>query len=339
MAKASFSAYVLVKILLTTGEKVHLSTKKSTTNFGFPFCFFPFPFFLKMTKMCCFCLAKSQKRRQRTRPPPKKYIKTSCIKTFRDPLGCFGMCWLSWFSGPGCCCCPSFHLRLGASGCSPGLAFCCTGPWTLLGSAARSSPTVQNRDAQHMFLQHRGAHADFRDPKTPPLEILYVWDFPICWRAKRPHAERIWGVRASLGGSAWEVSVEILYVYAFCGGLIILWQAPQENNRTFFSPGRKKNKVSCVHPESQSKLLLLFGYPVLRSQPQWIPKLWFGYPSLRNLSISFWEKLGVIFESLGGLSALSTSFLSTSSPGKGHCQWGPCLHITHPRRPIAPLSI
>ena len=33
-AKASFSAYLLVKNLLETEEKVHFSTKKSTTNFG-----------------------------------------------------------------------------------------------------------------------------------------------------------------------------------------------------------------------------------------------------------------------------------------------------------------
>ena len=73
MANASFSAYVLVKNLRKTGEKCTFLTKKSTTNFGLPFCFFPFPVFcLKMAKICCFCLAKSQKRRQKTRPPPEK---------------------------------------------------------------------------------------------------------------------------------------------------------------------------------------------------------------------------------------------------------------------------
>ena len=40
-------------------------------------------------------------------------------------------------------------------------AFCSTGPWTWLGSAPHSSPTTRaKRDAQHMFLQHRGAHAE-----------------------------------------------------------------------------------------------------------------------------------------------------------------------------------
>ena len=33
--------------------------------------------------------------------------------------------------GHGCCSCPGFYLRLGASDCSPGLAFCFMGPWTL----------------------------------------------------------------------------------------------------------------------------------------------------------------------------------------------------------------
>ena len=45
MAKASFSAYVLGNILLTTAEKVHFLARKSTTNFGRPFCSFPFPLF------------------------------------------------------------------------------------------------------------------------------------------------------------------------------------------------------------------------------------------------------------------------------------------------------
>ena len=31
-----------------------------------------------------------------------------------DPLGWFSMCWLSWLSGPKCCWCPGFQLRLGA---------------------------------------------------------------------------------------------------------------------------------------------------------------------------------------------------------------------------------
>ena len=74
MAKASFSAYALVKNALKIGEKVHFSTKKST-SFGLPFCFFPFPFFAsKWLKYAVFfCLVKSQKGRQKTRPPQKIY--------------------------------------------------------------------------------------------------------------------------------------------------------------------------------------------------------------------------------------------------------------------------
>ena len=75
MAKASFSAYVLLKKRLRTAEKVHFLAQKSATNFGLPFCSFPFPLFrLKMVKMFCFCLSKSQKSRQKTRPPPYIYI-------------------------------------------------------------------------------------------------------------------------------------------------------------------------------------------------------------------------------------------------------------------------
>ena len=74
------------------------------------------------------------------------------------PLGCSSMCWLSWFSGPGCCSCPGFHLGLGASDCSPGLAFCFTGPWTLLGSAACSSPTIRAKTGRtaHVFTAQGG---------------------------------------------------------------------------------------------------------------------------------------------------------------------------------------
>ena len=62
MAKASFSAYVLGKNLLKTGEKVYFSTKKSATNFGRPFCSFPFPFFAsKWLKYAVFAFQKPKK--------------------------------------------------------------------------------------------------------------------------------------------------------------------------------------------------------------------------------------------------------------------------------------
>ena len=62
MAKASFSAYVLGKKLLKTGEKVNVLTKKNTTNFGLPFCFLPFPFFApKWLKYAVLALHKGKK--------------------------------------------------------------------------------------------------------------------------------------------------------------------------------------------------------------------------------------------------------------------------------------
>ena len=77
MAKASFSAYVLSNVLLKSGEKVHFSTKKSTTNFGRPFCSFPFPLFAsKWLKYAVFAFQKPEtvgrKRglRQLYTPPP-----------------------------------------------------------------------------------------------------------------------------------------------------------------------------------------------------------------------------------------------------------------------------
>ena len=80
------------------------------------------------------------------------------FKSGKYPLGCSSMCWLSWFSGPGFCSCPGFHLGLGPSDCSPGLAFCFAGPWTLLGSAARSSPTIRAKMGctAHVFTAQGG---------------------------------------------------------------------------------------------------------------------------------------------------------------------------------------
>ena len=51
------------------------------------------------------------------------------------------------------------------------------------------------------------------------------------------------GVRGSPGegGSAWEVSVEILYVYAFFGGL----------NIYHHHPASKKQKIKASHPNRE----------------------------------------------------------------------------------------
>ena len=79
----------------------------------------------------------------------------------KDPLDWFSMCWLSWFSGSGCCSSPGFHLRLGASDCCLELAFCFMGPWTFawICCPATPLPPVQKRDAQHKFYYSTDGHA------------------------------------------------------------------------------------------------------------------------------------------------------------------------------------
>ena len=69
------------------------------------------------------------------------------------------MCWLSWFSAPGCCSCPGFRLCLGASDCSPWASILLHGPLDICLDVVPALPyhpaPVQKREAQHMFLQHR----------------------------------------------------------------------------------------------------------------------------------------------------------------------------------------
>ena len=59
---------------------------------------------------------------------------------------------------------------------------------------------------------------------------------------------------------------------------------------------------------------------MLRSKPQrWIPELRFGYPPLRNFPKSFWEKLGIFLESLGGSQRqlwIKTRLFVILAPGK-----------------------
>ena len=57
------------------------------------------------------------------------------------------------FLGPGCCSCPSFHLRLGASDCSPGLAFCFMGPWTFAWICCSRAKTGRTA---HVFTAQEG---------------------------------------------------------------------------------------------------------------------------------------------------------------------------------------
>ena len=63
MATASFSAYVLVKKLLKTGEKVHFSpTKKKHDQFWSSFLFLPFSLFFasKWLRYAVFALQKAK---------------------------------------------------------------------------------------------------------------------------------------------------------------------------------------------------------------------------------------------------------------------------------------
>ena len=96
------------------------------------------------------------------------------------------MCWLSWFSGLWCCSCPGFHLHLGASDSSPGLAFASWALRHLVGSASAAPlPPVQKRDAQHMFLQHRGSRAE-----SKKLQLYVKKSFPrLELRTWRPSKE------------------------------------------------------------------------------------------------------------------------------------------------------
>ena len=73
--------------------------------------------------------------------------------------------WLScldfpWFSSRGCCSCPGFHLRLGASDCSPGLAFCFMGLCTF----AWICPYHRCKNGTHStcFTAQRGTRRKFR---------------------------------------------------------------------------------------------------------------------------------------------------------------------------------
>ena len=78
----------------------------------------------------------------------------------KDPLGWSSMCWLSWFSGLGCCSGPGFHLRLGASHCSPGLAFCFMGPWTFAWICCPQLPDHPCKNGTHSTCFYStGGHA------------------------------------------------------------------------------------------------------------------------------------------------------------------------------------
>ena len=62
------------KNCLKLGKKCTFRPKKARPILVFLFVSSLFPFLPQMAKMCCSCLAKSQKRRQKTRPPPYIFI-------------------------------------------------------------------------------------------------------------------------------------------------------------------------------------------------------------------------------------------------------------------------
>ena len=72
LAKTSFSAYLLVNILLKNRGKTALFDQKKHDQFWSSFFVVTSLslFCLKMAKICCFCLSKRQNGRQKTRPPP-----------------------------------------------------------------------------------------------------------------------------------------------------------------------------------------------------------------------------------------------------------------------------
>ena len=116
------------------------------------------------------------------------------------------------FSGPGCCSCPGFHLRLGTSDCSRGLAFCFMGTWTFawICCPQRPLPPVQKRDAQHMFLQHRGRKRRYSARNSGAgnglADFMGAWHFWFLLLENPPCP-----LHASIGGRGrvWKGAVEV----------------------------------------------------------------------------------------------------------------------------------
>ena len=112
-----------------------------------------------------------------------KSIFDQFLESGKDPLGWSSMCWLSWFWGLGCCSCPGLHLRLGASYCVPGLAFCFMGLGHLLRFAARNSPTTGAKTGHtaHVFTAQGGTRRQraLLSKTLIPIEnfTILAWDF------------------------------------------------------------------------------------------------------------------------------------------------------------------
>ena len=104
------------------------------------------------------------------------------------------MCWLSWFSGPGCCSGPGFHLCPGASDCSPGQAFCFMAPWAAAWICCLQLPyhTCKNGTHSTYFystggLTPRGAFWGRQTIKNVLMPLFLMGCFPVDFQeAKRP---------------------------------------------------------------------------------------------------------------------------------------------------------
>ena len=145
---------------------------------------------------------------------------------------------------------PAPTLVLGASDCFPGLAFFCfTGPWTLLPTAP--PPPVQKRDAQHSFLQHKGARTDFwRSPQSNPESDSKVTFRPFLSHFSRPFLSHFWVTLVtleSLSGLLWDDLQKPLLSHCFVTLIVlgvwgVLWG--QEGHKANQAP----SKVCCCTP-------------------------------------------------------------------------------------------
>ena len=71
------------------------------------------------------------------------------------------------FLCPGFCSHPGFHLGLGASECSPGLAFCFMGPWTVAWICCPQLPHHPCKNGTHStFFYSTGGHGPSKAPVT-----------------------------------------------------------------------------------------------------------------------------------------------------------------------------
>ena len=105
-----------------------------------------------------------------------KFQSRRAILNFFPIFGPLRTCWLSWFSDPGCWSCPTSRASSRSLRACPWPSICFHGPSSkfldLLPPA--SLPPMQKRDAQHMFLQHKGARTKACEAADLPVCCLYA---------------------------------------------------------------------------------------------------------------------------------------------------------------------